>query len=367
MIKTRLQNTPSNINIPPKKLSYALALEHSSTLIKILMPLCIIVLCGLSIVVLPVSGIVLSGLHEGKALDELVNKELLSSVHVIGALLGWVGSLLLFIVCYQYIKKRNFREQKNYYRLGKVRELSDEQATALQLAAIQAYEVGEWVETLEFFPCEIRIADNAKQFKFFQFLSKNEARQTLDKWWGIVSTKQYKDMVDQLYAGLHSCLFAEQMQSEERTHMVERLAGLIQKPESYVEQCFEQRANKPKQLVWGFDLYRIIAISRSAYVCGYISEDEAWQEILKAAALIHYLFDNLEDFYDNYRLGNAFWSNDFDLAKEKLEGWVDFRDNCSWPSKKLAWPKVSNIELPTVIKANGEKEQTDDDNQFGFV
>ncbi len=157
------------------------------------------------------------------------------------------------------------------------------------------------------------------------------------------------------------------MQGDQREATVERIAGLTQLSETYVVDCFEEKRTIPPKLLWGFDLYRIIAIARSAYMSGYIDEQEAWSEILKSANIIHFLFDDYEDFYNNYRLGNAFWSNNFETAREKLERWQYFDKKCKWSLRKQPWPSVGTPDLPKSIKSACAKDVGSEKTKVGFI
>ena len=349
MTKRSLQNNPGYSDIPPKRARYGLAIEYANLAYKLLIPVCWVLFCGLSVVVLPTAGVIIAGVLDGKTLSGLVDVEVLSTPSVIFALVAWPLTLVLALIFTHRVKGINLREQRTYYAKGNVPELNSEQKTALRLTIVDGFNDGAWTQTLEYWPCEARVPE-LKRFKFLTLTSKNEQRGMLEQWWGIVNAKQYHDMVTNLLEGLHSKLFFEDAQSDQKTAMVERLAGLVQLPESYVEGCLDHSSEAPAKLLWGFDLYRIIAIARSAYMAGYISEEEAWSDILKAANYSHAIFDSYEDFYNSYRLGNAFWSNDFETAREKLERWQNYNKNCKWPMRALPWPEVSINELPSQIR-----------------
>ncbi len=198
MIKKVLQNTPGHRDIPPKKLAYGVALERAGNAVKIVIPLCLIIFCGMSVVVLPVAGIVISGLIEQKELGELLNKEVLSTPAVMFAIFLWPILLLIMLLLRSKVKSISVREQREYYKLGQVLDLDDQQSLALRLTAVDGFNDGAWTQTLEYWPCEVRIGQGHNAFKYFQITSKNEQRGMLDEWWGIVSAKQYKNMVESL-------------------------------------------------------------------------------------------------------------------------------------------------------------------------
>jgi len=249
------------------------------------------------------------------------------------------------------------KEQMRYYELGNVQPLTPEQATALRLNIVEMYHDGFWLNTLEYYPCDVRV--NNPKFKPTSFYVANRSvyRQGLNDDWGLVSKAQYERMVQELFDGMHSRLFAldidyalhyksyvrgatpEHLKTLENqnANFVNRLAGLIDKPADYITACFEARSAKPKSLIWGFDLWRVIPMSREAFMAGYISEAEAWTNILRASDLIHYLFDSFESFYDNLRLGNAYWSNDLKITTRRLDMWKLYDKECNWQQRQLPW------------------------------
>src|SRR5690606_34506539 len=107
---------------------------------------------------------------------------------------------------------------------------------------------------------------------------------------------------------------------------------------------------KPKPLIWGFDLWRVIPMSRNAYMAGDITEDEAWKNMLKAADLACYLFDSFEAFYDNYRLGNAYWSNDLEITNLRLQMWKLYEEKCDWEERNLPWRSDNTPEISTAMQ-----------------
>jgi hypothetical protein len=74
-------------------------------------------------------------------------------------------------------------------------------------------------------------------------------------------------------------------------------------------------------------------------LAGYLTEDEAWDRIMPAAALLQKTFDSWKDFGENYLIGRQFWS----YEQTKKEGQV-FRDiyrkllaNSSSPWNRNPW------------------------------
>ena len=291
------------------------------------------------------------------------------------SLLGTIGGLVccIGIVAYVLYKNTNLpiREQRRYYQLGNVKPLTKLQRRALRLELVDNYYHGFWNQTLEYYPCEVRVNDKRFKPTTFSIANKQTYRSSLNDDWGIVSKAQYVSTVNDLFGGMHAKLFAVDMDymlhiddytsrampadekedlKKRNDNFLNRLAGLINKPQAYVTSCFEEQGIGPKPLIWGFDLWRIIPMSRNAYMAGYISEEEAWKDILKAADLVYYLFDSFEAFYDNYRLGNAYWSNDLETTTRRQEMWALYESKCDWPERNLPWRSERTPEPPEAMQ-----------------
>ncbi|MBD2786591.1 DUF1266 domain-containing protein, partial [Xenorhabdus sp. DI] len=83
---------------------------------------------------------------------------------------------------------------------------------------------------------------------------------------------------------------------------------------------------------------------------GYISEETAWKNILKTADYVYEIFGSFDEFYTNYRLGNAYWSRDFDRAKKRLKEFRFYKAYCDWPIAQLPWPEPKGIPMEQYMK-----------------
>jgi len=260
---------------------------------------------------------------------------------------GLLGSFFI-----KKIRGKRITEQKKYYELYGANWLSQEKREALQLDAPDGYYHGEWIETLEYWPCTARGAKPA-DFKTFLVTTQEERLTGNDQSWGVLSEQSYNETVDRLFNGMHSQLFAADrtlMQEDVRQKMTGRIASLTQLSESYVQGCWERKENRPPQLLWGFDLNRVVELSRTSFMAGLIAEEIAWKNIVKTSSYAHALFDSLDDFYNNFRLGHAYWSNDFSLTNEKLKGHKSYNETCNWAIKEVAWRKNDLDVLPEVMQ-----------------
>lgn len=75
------------------------------------------------------------------------------------------------------------------------------------------------------------------------------------------------------------------------------------------------------------------------------------------------MFDSHEDYYDNYRVGHAFWSNNFEACTDRLQKWTYFKEKCDWPANNLAWTQPESVTLPENMKTNFETHLSEINNQ----
>lgn len=297
----------------------------------------------------------------------------LKRLSAIGKIDSWVMYMVLVVIALlsltcmiAVIRKRmlkNVTEQKKYYRLaGGLSWLPQEKRAALQLEAQYCYHTGSWVETLEYWPSEVRLPGKTR-FTTFQIVTKEDRLAANDQAWSVLSERSYTERIDALFAGLHSRLFASDKQvmpEENRKAMIARLGELTQLPESYIASCWEPQGSRPAALVWGFDLHRITELSRTSFMAGVISEQKAWEQILKASDYAHALFDSSDDFFNNFRLGHAYWCNDFKRTNEVAQMQKSYNNDCKWPIKGLPWNRKDHSILPEVIQ-NGCRDYVEEE------
>lgn len=151
-------------------------------------------------------------------------------------------------------------------------------------------------------------------------------REIVKEWWGF-------DDYDSLIGGLnwlieegHRKSFEQRgqyMQSLSEDDYQQLLKTYSSKPEMTQEfkitrQYYEQLGEKS---ILGWDLSRYICLCRWGYLCGYMSEEEAWEKIMPVARRLQKTFDSWADLGQNYLIGRQFWSH-----KESQEGERAFND-----------------------------------------
>lgn len=253
-------------------------------------------------------------------------------------------------------------EQMAYYRKGRC-EVPIEQVhrEALQLDGVNA--ATGWTETLESWPAEVRFPDGAPTFRTFSLLPREEAREQLDNDWGVLTTAGYRDTVNALFAGLHSREFLALVRNPRGAGVIERVAALVDLPAEVVAATLDD-ASGPAPLLWGWDLWRVIPLSRNAFMAGLATEQEAWANILRASAMIHALFTDLEAYHQNLRIGHAFWCSDYAQTRARRERLDAFmRQDPSRPIRDLPWTRRGPDCLPPVLSGAVVGVDEDDDEE----
>ena len=267
-------------------------------------------------------------------------------------------SMFLMGLVMRRLTRKKELEQRKYYRLaGNTGWLPQEKREALQVDAHYCFDTGSWTETLEYWPAEVRMPGHVK-FTSFELITKEDRLAANDQAWNVLSEKSYTERITALFTGTHSQIFAlyrQLLDLQNRTLMISRLSELTQLSENYITACWINTENKPAALLWAFDLQRIVELSRTSFMAGIISEQKAWENMLLASDYIHALFDDPDDFFNNYRLGHAYWCNDFSRTNRTSVLHKAFNNNCHWPIKNVGWTKKDAAILPQVIR-NGCKE-----------
>ena len=267
----------------------------------------------------------------------------------------WVGSVLavgLLVYLYYGALKRPQTEQKHFYQQTGQGWLPEEKRQALRLTIVSDFDHGLWSETLSYYPLQSQLENDGFKYVTFNPAEPEVYRVSLHRDWDIVNRAGYYDGMRQLYEGMHSqaLVSTRHHQTEEGWKEFQTyFSSLIEEPFEYIATCFQTLNNRPPQLLWEFDLHRAAVLSRHAFMAGYISEEEAWVELLKTVQIVHEIFPDYDAFYTNYRLGHAYWSRDYEQIKGRLKSFRCYQQDCQWPIRQLAWPQSGKIILPEEI------------------
>jgi hypothetical protein len=107
---------------------------------------------------------------------------------------------------------------------------------------------------------------------------------------------------------------------------MDRIASVVELPRRQVEATL-LATFRLAQLLWAWDLWRFIPLSRNAFMAGLVTEQEAWTHILRASAIVHALFDDLQSYHRNLCIGHAFWCDDYAASRTRRERLAAFDRN----------------------------------------
>lgn len=289
-----------------------------------------------------------------------------------------LGIILLAYFIYRrvsYHKNEHIHQQKKYYAFGNVKPTSTKQLEALQLIAFSRYIDGFWTDTLEHSPAEVRvehIPNFRKKLDYFKIKTKEELISEWADAWGMISKTKYEKLYSQLLNGLHTSQFL--LDYKDFPEWKTRVLELTEISEDYFDSCFNTSSAQPQKLIWAWDLWRAVLLSTAAFECGFISEEKAWKDIYKASDLSHFLFDSIDDFYTNMRLGHAYWCNNEKQVFERTSQ-VNAFLNPKTGNERLVhtvnWTPIKNIDLPHHMADNFKSFLKDIDdnntpNKIGF-
>lgn len=255
---------------------------------------------------------------------------------------------------YQLMAREDIAQQHSYYEWGNVTPPNNKQLEALQLIAFSRYKNGLWTDTLETEPAEIRVRHIPDFRKKLDALTINTIEQEIGLWvddWGMSTVKKYHSLYDKLLAGLHTELLLRDL--EAYPNWKDRIVELTDISEAYFDSCFNVENSKPQKFIWAWDLWRAISLTSGAYMCGFISEKEAWERIYKVSDICHYLFNNIDDFLRNMRMGHAYWCNAEKSSYERklqVEHYLNPRKETKRLVHSAKWTKTNGVNLPENMK-----------------
>ncbi|UNM97041.1 DUF1266 domain-containing protein [Ignatzschineria rhizosphaerae] len=259
--------------------------------------------------------------------------------------------VLIFIGIIGSLCKRVKSEQYRYYQTTGRKPLTIEQRAALRLDLVMIYNMKGWAETLEFMPVKEFVAGDTYQYRALMLTTQESHRSGVFSDWGIVDRQGYREAMESLWQGMHSSSFALTMArvpAEERINhsLVRKLAALLEIPSEKIIANIDSYNGKAPALLWGFDLRRAIYLSRICYGAGIISEEEAWEDLLKTSRYIHAIFPDFDSYHQNYLLGYAYWMMDFEAIKARRNEYEHFKKTCKWQMKDLPWhPESQDVLL----------------------
>lgn len=350
-MKEFLQNHPGYTAIPTKSLKVVCdaitTIQRKPSLMSPLMTAFYIIF-----MILAIMGLGIFGLLIYVILDSSMIHFSFKMAVVLAAL---ALPVVIFIGIIGSLCRKVKSEQYRYYQVTGRKPLTIEKREALRLDLVMIYNMKGWAETLEFMPIKELVAGDSYQYRALILTTQESHRSGVFSDWGIVDKQGYREAMESLWQGMHSSSFALMMArvpAEERINhsLVRKLSALLEIPPEKIIANLESYNDAPPALLWGFDLRRAIYLSRICYGAGIISEEDAWEDLLKTSRYIHTIFPDFDSYHQNYLLGHAYWVMDFEAIKARRNEYEHFKKTCKWQMKDLPWHTESQDQLPQFMR-----------------
>jgi hypothetical protein len=150
----------------------------------------------------------------------------------------------------------------------------------------------------------------------------------VQRWWGVSSRADLLEVLAWLKAdGLRLdwndlAAYLASIGDDELRAFVSQLDSNMAHSVEMVQKYAAQLGSKS---ILGFDLCRYVAVCRWGCLCGYLTEDEAWDRIMPAAAKLQATFSSWNELGQNYLIGREFWSYEQTLEDgPRMQQWIEY-------------------------------------------
>lgn len=104
----------------------------------------------------------------------------------------------------------------------------------------------------------------------------------------------------------------------------------------FVKEYYKEIGDKS---IIAWDLCRVVNVAGMSYIAGYISENEAWNEVMAAAKILQQNFHSWEEMAQNFVLGSLFWGGtDVYKVRVLVKNWLLTNQESPWLSLKWDLP-----------------------------
>jgi hypothetical protein len=178
-------------------------------------------------------------------------------------------------------------------------------------------------------------------------------KSSLERWWGVGSRADLQEVLSWLKSDGHRLEWnnlAEYVASASDGELSDFASQLDANAAHSVEMVQKYAAQVGSKSILGFDLCRYVAVCRWGCLCGYLTEDEAWDKIMPVAAKLQATFSSWQELGQNYLIGREFWS--YEQSQEdggQMEMWINYlvtAPGSPWGSNP--WDLDLGVEVPTI-------------------
>lgn len=275
-----------------------------------------------------------------------------------GMVAFWVIAALVGVACLGLgahlgltAVRRPLREQRRYYRLRGLTEVSERQRRALRVGGHWWHLKATWPLSMECFPTSSGLTERqVTSFRTFLPEPADKDRDDLAADWGILNAQEARSTIDQhLIGGVHSHALAATLHEGDAS-TVDRWAAIADVPTARLLELGDRRDGHPPQLLWGWDLVRTMVLVRFSVIAGYLSVEEGLTRLEEITDYVVTLFPTEQELIDNCIIGFAIWDGvdqRAELRARRQRGEEYLRGE--WPAALGPWPTSSGRPLPPAM------------------
>ena len=140
-----------------------------------------------------------------------------------------------------------------------------------------------------------------------------EEKQALVDWWGVNNREDLLAMLQWVEDGGHRkgwddlATYIGGLSSSELTQFLAKVSTNTELKHQ-VDMVRHYAPTLGSKSLLGWDYSRYICLCRWGYLCGYLTEAEAWDRIMPVAAMLQKTFSSWAELGQNYLIGREYWS-----------------------------------------------------------
>jgi len=166
-------------------------------------------------------------------------------------------------------------------------------------------------------------------------------KKLLKEWWNIENKKDLLKDLEWLKNEGHSAEFNKfkklLVSKQWQTNLKEKLENKDPEFKYKIAVVRKYQDFLDNKSLYGWDVARYICLCRWGYLCGYLTEEDAWEKIMPAARFAQKTFDSWENLGKNYLIGREFWSPQNDGRYIYEDTYMRLLEAPESPWKKLPW------------------------------
>ncbi|MCX4026034.1 DUF1266 domain-containing protein [Endozoicomonas sp. SM1973] len=194
---------------------------------------------------------------------------------------------------------------KKYQKNPTASNLFQEQILALNIGAINSEQVMYYCDSLDTGADLTEVRQNLADY--YSIVDRESALEVLS-WLKERGHSVYFDAIKKFVAGESSTIQDFLLEESEKKRAYTYIHSLQDTLEFLVENNFiEQASDLGRKSIIAWDLGRLVLVSRCCYECGYLNEEEAWENIMFSAERCRKDYSDWEEFAVGYIIGRSMW------------------------------------------------------------